>query len=73
MQVNLCKSIDAQLRSNPGYDYARDLGQLGKVKIVNITQEEANNIDAQRTKELLLSGIRHGDVKPSVLRNSVAL
>jgi len=72
MQVDLCESIDASLRSNPGYNYARDLGQLEKVKIVNITQEEANRIDAQRTKELLLSGIRHGNAKPSVLRKSAA-
>jgi len=67
LQLNLCESINAHLGSNPGYRYARDLGQLSCLQMIVITQEEAQKIDALRTARLLSSGIRHGNVKPSVL------
>jgi len=69
-QARLCEKIDTALKSNPGYRYARELGQLGDLRLINLSQKEADEFNSERSKNFLQSGVRHGDIKPSILSRS---
>lgn len=69
-QADLCESVDRGLRSNPGYRYARDLGQLGQPRIVTLCQDQADDYCTTRTTKSLQAGMRHGNIKPSILSKS---
>ncbi len=55
-------AIEAHLRSNPHYAYARDLGQLGPLALVEIQDGAAAFEDA-----MVARGQRRGDIKPVAL------
>ena len=69
-QQALCRFIDAKLSSNPGYRYARDLNQLSLLQIDVLDQAEANILHQEQTLELVQSGTRLGDIKPTILYSS---
>ncbi len=69
-QQALCRFIDAKLRSNPGYRYARDLNQLGHLQMAVLNQAEADTLHQKQTLELVQSGTRLGDIKPVILAES---
>jgi len=66
-QEGLCSYIDNQLKGNPGYRYARDLGQLGCLRLSSLEQDEADDLNSERCSSLLQSGIAYGNIKPQVL------
>jgi GH3 auxin-responsive promoter len=65
---SLCHGIDEALRSNPGYRYARQIGQLHSVEVKVLTEEEYEKLQAKTVEAATNSGIRHGDLKPAPLR-----
>jgi hypothetical protein len=69
-QLEFGDSIDQALMSNPGYRYARDLGQLGHLQLHLVTQNEGDRISEQRTAALLRSGMRYGNIKPAIISKS---
>ena len=64
----LREDLERAFRRNPGYRYARELGQLGHMRISIITPRAARELHEKRTKELVQTGTRHGDIKPSILQ-----
>jgi GH3 auxin-responsive promoter len=67
VKVRLCDTIERGLRANPGYLYARELGQLAPLTIEWLDQRQADAICARRTAEQIAAGRRLGDVKPSTM------
>ena len=55
-------AVEAHLRHNPHYAYARDLGQLGPLRVVHVVDGAAAFEDA-----LAARGQKRGDVKPTAL------
>ena len=55
--------VDAELRANPHYDYARRLGQLGPIEL-NVA---AGTIAARYERIMIERGVRVGDIKPACL------
>jgi hypothetical protein len=66
-QCTVCNRIDHLLRSNPGYGYARNLGQLECLELQMVTPREASQLTEERTVALIRAGMRHGDIKPSFI------
>lgn len=58
----LARGVDAQLRQNPQYGYARDTGQLDPVRAV-----ASPGLMRHRHAALVQRGMRAGDVKPANL------
>lgn len=58
----LARAVDAALRANPQYAYARDLGQLGPVIAIHRPAFQAH-----RSQARLAAGHRLGDLKPVCL------
>jgi hypothetical protein len=63
----LREAVERGLENNPGYKYARMLGQLRPLKIELIDQAEAAELAARHATERASSGQRLGDVKPTSL------
>lgn len=61
------RAVEAGLRENPGYDYARRLGQLANVELQCISFQEAQQRSQQSIRDALESGARLGDIKPNIL------
>jgi hypothetical protein len=72
-QLAFGKLVEQGLRSNPGYCYARDLGQLGCLEVLILTQAEADRASDERTADLVRAGMRHGDIKPTLVCRSELL
>ena len=60
-------AVDAALRENPHYAYARDAGQLGMVRVFRVTDEHPADVILRRSEEL---GQRAGSVKTGALHRS---
>jgi len=60
----LAAELDRRLRSNPQYDYARRLGQLGEIRPRRLSRALERYLGALRR-----GGQRLGDIKPALLRN----
>jgi len=58
----IATAIERHLRGNPHYAYARDLGQLGPLRVVHVVDGAAAFEDA-----LAARGQKRGDVKPTAL------
>jgi hypothetical protein len=56
-------AVDAGLRRNPQYAYARDIGQLGPIELIPKT-----GFSLQRHRDLAIAGRRMGDLKHVSLR-----
>ena len=56
-------AVEAKLRSNPQYAYARDMEQMGALALTFV----ANPLD-NYTKRIMTRGVRMGDVKIPALR-----
>jgi hypothetical protein len=67
LQRRLCDEVERGLSSNPGYRYARSLGQLLPLTVDVLEQHVADDLDACRIKARVASGQRLGDVKPATL------
>jgi hypothetical protein len=60
----LALELDRQLRSNPQYDYARRLGQLGGIRPHRVPRALEHYLGSLRH-----GGQRLGDIKPALLRS----
>ena len=58
----LAGALEAGLSANPGYRWARALGQLGPARVVAVVDGHAAYLEHHRR-----AGLRLGDVKPAVL------
>jgi hypothetical protein len=67
LQHRLCAAVEAGLGANPGYRYARDLGQLGSLTIEVMDQQQADEATAGRVGQRLVAGQRLGDIKPATV------
>jgi hypothetical protein len=63
----LLQIVEVGLQSNPGYKYARAIGQLRPIKIELLNQQHADAIIALRSTDCVAAGQRLGDVKPATL------
>jgi len=61
----LAKDLDGALRENFHYDYCRKLGQLGHVKVVQVTHGAEIYLQACQSR-----GQKLGNIKPSVLQKN---
>lgn len=66
-QRQLEERLDDALKSNPGYAYARQLGQLGPLRVRLLESQEASMLAAQRVRAQCDSLQRHGNLKPRIL------
>lgn len=66
-QRRLGEEMDDALRANPGYAYARALGQLGPLRVQTLAPQEAAVLAAQRQNNPGSGGQRYGSQKPRVL------
>jgi hypothetical protein len=64
-------AVEQRLCENPGYAYAREVGQLSHLTIDSIDEERAASITSEHVVGRLRTGQRLGDIKPSplVVRN----
>jgi hypothetical protein len=67
LQHRLCAAVEAGLEANPGYRYARALGQLGPLTIEVMDQQQADEATAGRVGQRLVTGQRLGDIKPATV------
>jgi hypothetical protein len=67
LQSRLCDEIEAGLERNPGYKYAREVGQLCQLKLELVDKAEAFAISTRQTAERVSTGQRLGDIKPTSL------
>jgi hypothetical protein len=67
IQRKLCDAVEHGLCGNPGYRYARELGQLEPVTVEWLDRQQADAINAQRISERVASGQRLGDIKPTTI------
>lgn len=58
--TELAAKLEALLRTQPHYAYARELGQLGPLRVEEVSHGEEQWIGLQRAR-----GVRLGDIKPS--------
>jgi hypothetical protein len=65
--AQLLRTVEDGLESNPGYEYARAMGQLRPMKIELLNQQHADAIIALRSTDCVAAGQRLGDVKPATL------
>jgi hypothetical protein len=65
--AQLLRTVEDGLESNPGYKYARAMGQLRPMKIELVNQQYADAIIALRSTDCVATGQRLGDVKPATL------
>lgn len=70
IQMQLCETIERRLCSNPGYRYARALGQLAPLTIELLDQQQADAINTRRNTDRIAAGQRLGDIKPTTICNS---
>jgi hypothetical protein len=70
IQAQLCETVERGLCSNPGYRYARALGQLAPLSIELLDRRQADSIDKRRTDDRIAAGQRLGDIKPATICNS---
>lgn len=57
--ADLVERVEARLRENPHYAYARDLGQLAPLRLQHVRGGAARYVDVLRRR-----GVRLGDIKP---------
>jgi hypothetical protein len=69
LRSRLCAEIEGGLKSNPGYKYAREMGQLYQLELELVDEIEANAIGIRETAERISTGQRLGDVKPTSLQS----
>lgn len=67
IQSRICEAIERGLEGNPGYKYARALGQLSPLKVELVSQGEADAMVAQHIANCVSNGQRLGNVKPTSL------
>jgi hypothetical protein len=67
LQSRLRAAIEVGLESNPGYKYAREIGQLDQLKLELIDEIEANALSTRHVDERVATGQRLGDIKPTSL------
>lgn len=60
----IAESLDLEFRKNIHYDYARNIGQLDRVKVFRIEQEDP---DEAVLKYFTERNMKMGDVKPGIL------
>jgi hypothetical protein len=63
---SLSTAIECELSTNPGYFYARSIGQLGPLTVERLSREQATTILREQIAERVAAGQRVGDVKPQV-------
>ncbi len=66
-QERLGSLVEHGLNSNPGYAYARALGQLGPIAIEMLNQEQADAFTSKQLAHRVAAGQRFGEIKPSTL------
>jgi hypothetical protein len=67
LQSRLREAIEVGLESNPGYKYAREIGQLGQLELELVDAIEAIALSNRQTAERFSAGQRLGDIKPTSL------
>jgi hypothetical protein len=67
VQRRLGQELDEALRANPGYAYARDLGQLDPVQVQVVIRQEPDAETTRRAIEPSGDKQRYGSKKPRVL------
>jgi hypothetical protein len=70
IQTRLREAVERGLRSNPGYRYARALGQLAPLTIELLDQRQVDAINTSRITDRIAAGQRLGDIKPTTICNS---
>jgi hypothetical protein len=70
LQSQLVGAVETGLNDNPGYKYARELGQLRSLQLELVDKNEAYAITKQRTEERNSRGQRLGDIKPTSLHSA---
>jgi hypothetical protein len=66
----ICDSVERRLYENPGYAYARQLGQLSQLRIELVNAEQAQTLTNEFLTGRLRAGRRLGDIKPAPLEMS---
>jgi hypothetical protein len=69
LQSQLRTEFEAGLESNPGYKYARELGQLCRLELELVGEIEADSLRARETAERVSTGQRLGDIKPKTIHH----
>jgi hypothetical protein len=70
LQQQLCEIVESGLAANPGYRYARDIGQLGPLEIKILSEQEAGSLVSKQIAERAAAGQRLGDIKPASLHHA---
>ena len=65
LQSRLREAVEVGLEKNPGYKYAREVGQLCQLKLELVDKIEALAICTRQTAERVSTGQRLGDIKPT--------
>jgi hypothetical protein len=68
IRTRLCQAVEEGLNANPGYNYARAMGQLRPLTIELLDQRQADAVTARRVAERVTIGQRLGDIKPVTVR-----
>jgi hypothetical protein len=64
IRAQLCQSVENGLGTNPGYRYARAMGQLRPLEIELLDPRQAEAITSRRISDRVVAGQRLGDIKP---------
>jgi hypothetical protein len=67
LQHRLCAAVEIGLCTNPGYRYARAIGQLGPLKVEILNQQAADETTGRHIAVRVAGGQRLGDIKPATI------
>ena len=68
LRTRLCETVERGLDGNPGYRYARAMGQLQPLQVEVIDQLVAEELVERRIAECVAAGQRLGNIKPNNLQ-----
>ena len=66
LQTALLQALESKLQENPGYKYARSLGQLQELRLEVISSDQADVLVENLVSERIAAGQRAGDIKLSL-------